>query len=309
MAAAMTATVFYNDVNEIATLGNTFKVGTTPTDPTTIVLTVTDPARVVTTYNWPGGPNTLTHGTAGVFSQNVPCSSVIDGIWTYAWSGTGSASDAVEGTWTVTRIDQTTYASVEELKSRLGITDTQDDFELILATQAASRSIDEICGRYFWRGTDTRTYVPESLWRQSTDDLVTVTTLKVDQDGDGVYEQTWIAGTDYALEVAPGRYNTGSKGELWPYTGFVAINSGKLLPFIWPWRHLDAVQITGTFGWPAVPLAVKQAALISAADLFKLKDAPFGVAGISDLGALRVKDNPMITKLLARYMSGQRVGV
>jgi len=305
----VSATVFFNDQNEIATLSNVFKISGTPTDPTAAILLVTDPAGVATTYNWPGGPNTLTHGTAGVFSQNVACSAVIDGIWTWKWTGTGTASDAAEGTWTVTRIDQTLYATVEEVKSRLGITDTQDDFELTLAVQAASRSIDEICGRYFWRGTDTRTYIPESMWRQSVDDLVSVTTLKVDRDGDGVYEETWTSGTDYALEVAPGRYNTGSKGEQWPYTAFTVINSGKLLPFIWPWWHLDAIQVTGVFGWPAVPLAVKQAALIAAADLFKLKDAPFGVAGISDLGALRVKDNPMITKLLARYMNGQRVGV
>src|SRR6266704_6062247 len=161
MAAAMSATVFFNDQNEIATLSNVFKVSGTPTDPTAAILLVTDPAGVATTYNWPGGPNTLTHGTAGVFSQNVACSAVIDGIWTWKWTGTGTASDAAEGTWTVTRIDQTLYATVEEVKSRLGITDTQDDFELTLAVQAASRSIDEICGRYFWRGTDTRTYIPE----------------------------------------------------------------------------------------------------------------------------------------------------
>jgi hypothetical protein len=301
----VTATVFYNDANEFATLTNTFKVNGVNTDPTVATVVVTDPAGVATTLT--GGQ--LTHVGTGIFSVNVACSAAVDGIWTYKWTGTGTASDAVEGTWTVTRIDQTLYATVEELKSRLNIPDTTDDFEITLAVQAASRSIDEICGRYFWRGTDTRTYVPESLWRQSVDDLVSVTTLKVDQDGDGVYEQTWTSGTDYALEVAPGRYNVSSKGEAWPYTGFIAVNSGKLLPFIYPWRHLDAIQITGVFGWPAVPLAVKQAALIAAADLFKLKDAPFGVAGISDLGALRVKDNPMITKLLARYMNGQRVGV
>jgi hypothetical protein len=305
----MTATAFYNDVNEIATLTNTFKVSGTPTDPTAAILLVTDPAGVATTYNWPGGPNTLTHGTSGVFSQNVPCAAAVDGIWLYKWTGTGAASDVTEGTWTVGRVDNTFYCSVEELKSRLNITDTTDDFELMLAVQAASRFVDEICGRYFWRGTDTRTYVPESIWRQSVDDLVSVTTLKVDQDGDGAYEQTWTAGTDYALEVAPGRYNNASKGEAWPYTGFVAVNSGKLLPFIWPWRHLDAVQVAGTFGWPAVPLAVKQAALIAAADLFKLKDAPFGVAGISDLGIMRVTTNSQVYALLGRYISGQRVGV
>jgi hypothetical protein len=301
MAAAMTATVFFADAaNEIATLTNVFKVNGVPTDATTAVLTITDPTGATSTPS-------VTHSGTGTYTATVPCT--ISGVWLYKWAGTGTAADVVEGTFTVVTIDQTIYATVEELKSRLTITDTTDDFELTLAAQAASRSIDEICGRYFWRGTDTRTYIPESMYRQSIDDLVSVTTLKVDQDGDGVYEQTWTAGTDYALEVAPGRYNTGSKGELWPYTAFTVTTSGKYLPFIWPWRHLDAIQITGVFGWPAVPPAVKHATLIAAADLFKLKDAPFGVAGISDLGALRVKDNPMITKLLARYMSGQRVGV
>jgi len=297
----MTATVFFADAaNEIATLTNVFKVNGVPTDATTVTLTVTDPTGATST---PANSHTGT----GTYTATVACT--IAGVWLYKWVGTGTASDVAEGTFTVTTIDQTAYATVEEVKSRLGITDSQDDFELTLAVQAASRKIDQICGRYFWRGTDTRTYVPESLWRQSTDDLVSVTTLKVDQDGDGVYEQTWTSGTDYALEVAPGRYNVSAKGEAWPYTGFIAVNSGKLLPFIYPWRHLDAIQITGVFGWPAVPLAVKHAALIAAADLFKMKDAPFGVAGSADLGFMRVGNNPEIFALLDRYVSGQRVGV
>jgi Phage gp6-like head-tail connector protein len=297
----VTATVFFADPsNEIATLTNVFKVSGVPTDATTAVVTVTDPTGATSTPS-------VTHVSTGTYSATVACT--LSGVWLYKWVGTGTASDVTEGTFTVTTIDQTVYATVEEVKSRLGITDTTDDFELTLAVQAASRSIDEICGRYFWRGTDTRTYIPESMWRQSTDDLVSVTTLKIDRDGDGVYEETWTSGTDYALEVAPGRYNVSSKGEQWPYTGFRVINSGKYLPFVWPWRHLDAIQITGVFGWPAVPLAVKQAALIQAADLFKLKDAPFGVAGVSDLGIMRVGSNQQVYSLLGRYMNGQRVGV
>jgi hypothetical protein len=297
----VTATVFFADPsNEIATLTNVFKVGGVPTDATTVTLTITDPTGATSTPS-------VSHPATGTYTATVACT--LNGVWLYKWVGTGTAQDVTEGTFTVTTIDQTLYATVEELKSRLGITDTTDDFELTLAVQAASRSIDEICGRYFWRGTDTRTYVPESLWRQATDDLVSVTTLKVDQDGDGAYEQTWTSGTDYALEVAPGRYNVSSKGEQWPYTGFTAVNSGKLLPFIYPWRHLDAIQITGVFGWPAVPLSVKQAALIAGTDLFKMKDAPFGVAGIGDLGVLRIKNNPVVAALLTRYKNAQRVGV
>jgi hypothetical protein len=297
----MSATVFFQDTNEFATLTNVFKVNGVPTDATTVVLTITDPTGATTTPS-------VTHSGTGTYTANVACTIV--GIWTYLWEGTGTASDAVAGTWTVGPVALgQRYCSVEELKSRLGITDTADDFELQLAVESACRSIDEVCGRYFWRGTDTRTYVPQSVYGQQLDDIVSVTTFKVDFDGDGVFEQTWTLGTDYALTVSPGKYNTAAKGEQWPYTGFQVIAASKLVPFVWPWSHQDRIQVAGVFGWPAVPAAVKQAALIAAADLFRLKDAPFGVAGFGEFGVVRIQANPRVMSLVKRYISGQRVGV
>jgi hypothetical protein len=297
----VSATVFFAGGDEFATLQNVFKVSGVPTDATTVTLTVTDPTGTTSTPS-------VTHVSTGTYSANVACTT--DGIWSYKWDGTGAASDIAEGTWTVgpSALNQN-YCTVEELKSRLGITDTADDFELGLAAAGASRSIDEITGRYFWRGTDTRTYVPESITRQPLDDLVSVTTLKVDRDGDGVFEETWTQGTDYALEVAPGKYNPAAKGEQWPYTAAVVITGGKLFPYVWMWSHLDRIQVAGTFGWPAVPLNVKNAALIAAADLFRLKDAPFGVAGFGEFGAVKITANPRVMSLLKRYINGQRVGV
>ena len=295
----MSATVFWSDGAEFATLTNVFKVSGTPTDPTAVTLTITDPTGATTT------PTATRTGT-GTYTAQVGCT--VAGIWAYLWEGTGAASDAQAGTWTVqsTALGQL-YCSVEELKSRLGIGDTADDFEITLAVQAACRSVDEICGRYFWRGTDTRTYVPSSIYRQDIDDLVSVTTLKMDRDGDGVYEETWTPGTDYQLEVAPGRYNVSARGEQWPYTGFTIIGP-KFIPVVWPWSHQDRIQVAGVFGWPAVPQTVKQASLIAAADLFRLKDAPFGIAGFGDF-AVRIQANPRVMQLLKRYISGQRVGV
>jgi len=285
----VSATVFYQDANEFATLQNIFKVSGVPTDPSTVTLTVTDPTGATSAPS-------VTHVSAGTYTANVACT--VAGVWTYLWEGTGTASDAVAGTWTV-----------EELKSRLGITDTSDDFELGLAAAGASRAIDEITGRYFWRGTDTRTYIPESISRQSLDDLVSVTSLKVDRDGDGVFEETWTQGTDYALEVAPGKYNAAAKGEQWPYTAAQVITGGKLFPFTWMWSHLDRIQVTGVFGWPAVPLNVKNAAIIAGAQIFRIKDAPFGVAGFGEFGVVRVQSNPQVMWLLHRYINGQRIGV
>jgi hypothetical protein len=39
-----------------------------------------------------------------------------------------------------------------------------------------------------------------------------------------------------------------------------------------------------------------------AEETFKMKDAPFGVAGFSDFGAVRVRDNPKVMSLLNRYI-------
>jgi len=297
----VSATVFYQDANEFATLQNIFKVSGVPTDPSTVTLTVTDPTGATSAPS-------VTHVSAGTYTANVACT--VAGVWTYLWEGTGTASDAVAGTWTVVTVALgQNYCTVEELKSRLGITDTSDDFELGLAAAGASRAIDEITGRYFWRGTDTRTYIPESISRQSLDDLVSVTSLKVDRDGDGVFEETWTQGTDYALEVAPGKYNAAAKGEQWPYTAAQVITGGKLFPFTWMWSHLDRIQVAGVFGWPAVPLNVKNAAIIAGAQIFRIKDAPFGVAGFGEFGVVRVQSNPQVMWLLHRYINGQRIGV
>jgi len=297
----MSATVFFADPDEFATLQNIFKVNGVATDPTVVTLTITDPTGAQTI------PST-THVTTGTFTANVACT--ITGVWTYLWEGTGVATDAIAGTWTVGPVAlNQNYCTVEELKSRLGIPDTADDFELGLAAAGASRAVDEITGRYFWRGTDVRTYIPESISRQSLDDLVSVTSFKIDRDGDGVYEETWTQGTDYALEVAPGKYNVSGKGEQWPYTGAVVITGGKLFPFTWMWSHLDRIQVTGVYGWPAVPLNLKNASLIVAAQLFRIKDSVFGVAGFGEFGVVRIQSNPQVMWLLRRYITGQRIGV
>ncbi len=301
----MTATVFFADsANELATLTNVFKVNGVPTDPATVSLVVTDPTGASTTYS------SATHDSAGTYHQDVPCT--LDGIWVYKWTGTGSATEVQEGTFTVgpSALNQN-YCSVEELKSRLGITDTADDFELNRAVAEASRYVDEVTGRYFYRGADTRTYVPESISRQPLDDIATTTGLSVavDRDGDGVYEESWTLGTDYALEVAPGKYNASAKGEPWPYTALVVITGGKLFPFTWMWSHLDRIQVTATFGWPAVPMNVREAALIQAADVFRSKDAVFGVAGYGEFGVVRVGANQRVMSLLRRYINPSRVGV
>jgi hypothetical protein len=220
------ATVFFNSTNELATLSNTFKVNGTATDPTAVTLTVTSPSNVVTTYTWPS-PATLTHGTAGVFSKDVACNEA--GEWQYLWEGTTAASDAEAGTWTVQETSLgKLYCTPAALKSRLGITSTGDDYEIHEACFSASRAVEAMCERVFYRtATGTvRTFVPDGLYCTTFgayNDLVTVTTLKTDAGGDGTFETTWSA-SDYQLHPV----NPAAAPETRPYTKVKAVGVADL---------------------------------------------------------------------------------
>jgi hypothetical protein len=304
----VSSTVYWTGAAEYATLSNVFTVAGTPTDPTAVSLTVTDPQGAVTTYTYPA---TVTRTGTGAYQVLQPCST-IDGLWQYVWIGTGTASDIAQGTWTVLPVTAGQwYTSAEELKSRMGITDSGDDFEIQLAVQAAARGVEGFCGRYFWRAADTRTYVPDSIWVQHIDDCVSVTTLKTDPNGDGTFPVTWTAGVDFELAVGERSYNTMASGEPRPYREIRVIGGGsKFFPFTWPLYRLDRVQVTGVFGWPAVPAMVKQASLQLAVDFFKLKDAPFGIAGFGEFGMVKVQSGSQLALQLQPYVDPRRkVGV
>lgn len=311
----MAETVFFANSSEIATLTNTFLLANVATDPTAVSCIITDPTGTQTTHTYQGAsPADITKVATGEYQLQVACATV--GLWSYVWIGTGAVSDAQAGTFTVqpTTLSQF-YCSVEELKSRLGITDTSSDFELQLAVQSASNAVNDHCGRFFYQLSETRTFIPlNGIYQLQLPDLVSVTTFKVDRDGDGTYEETWTQGTDYDLLVSMDGYNINESGQARPYrwvrVATVSGTGGKLLPFVWPMSHMNRVQIAGVWGWPAVPYAVKQASLQLAADHFKLKDSPFGIAGSSEFGMIRVRPNSVAADLLAPYRDSKRkVGV
>jgi hypothetical protein len=312
----VTSTVFWDNVNELATINATFTNSSgVPTNPTVTTCVVTDPsgAQVIHTFGG-SAPADITNVSPGVFKLDVSCvPSVtgIEGLWSYTFIGTGAASDVQPGTWRVLALDQARwYVGPEELKDRLGQTDTGTDSVIESVCLATSRWIDRYCGRHFFRMTDIRTFPPDGLALLTVDDIVSVTSLKVDYDGDGIYEQTWTQNVNYQLRIAENQYNQMATGEAKPYTQVQVIGGSNFFPFIWPYVHLDRVQISGVFGWPQVPPAVTQAALIIASDWFKLKDAPWGVAGIADVGVIRVQSNPWIHEQLRPYCRPRgKVGV
>lgn len=105
------------------------------------------------------------------------------------------------------------YATLADLKARLGLTDTADDAILGALLSAVSRQIETWTGRQFWAVVDTLEFGPDwdpagglAPWDArvagstlQVDDLLSVTSLTTDIDGDRVYETTWSA-TDYELE-------------------------------------------------------------------------------------------------------------
>lgn len=92
------------------------------------------------------------------------------------------------------------YLDLTTLKSTsfLNITGTGDDVYLRILGQTASRSIDNYTKRHFYTKSETR-YFDGAGRILLIDDLLTITTLKTDEDADGTFEETYTANQDYEL--------------------------------------------------------------------------------------------------------------
>lgn len=164
------------------------------------------------------------------------------------------------------------------------------------AIETASRWIEEHCQRHFWKTTAVaRTFEATSGWRLEFgrfNDLVSITSLATDSTGDGTFDTVWDA-ADYQLDP-----HNPPEGR--PYTAVEAIG-GRLFPGRCGRRgRRDRVQITGVWGWAAVPTEVTQACLLQASRIYKRKESPEGVAGFGDFGPIRVgRVDPDVAEELA----------
>lgn len=192
----------------------------------------------------------------------------------------------------------TDYLTVNELKASLALTgETFPDADLQAAITAASRAIDNACNRRFWPDAtsgETRDYTPWHDWRLEIDDLVELTSVQVDRDEDGTFEETWVLVDDFRLEPA----NASQDG--WPWTLLVArASTGG-----WPVGATQSVRVTGRFGWSAAPDAISEAAGIVAARLMRrTREAPFGIVSVGlDGGGVRIgRLDPDVAMLIDPY--------
>jgi hypothetical protein len=182
------------------------------------------------------------------------------------------------------------YATLQELKTWLGITGTTDDARLELAIEAASRAIDMECSRRFFAETLTRYFMATAPLRVDLDDdLLTVTSIAIDTTGYRAYKTLQVSDYELEPEVAPFRQ------------AYIAPGSQEAFPV----EARRGVRIVGDWGYNATgshPQAINRACLLLATRYFKRKDAPFGILGTPELGFMRVTSrDPEVRALLQPY--------
>jgi hypothetical protein len=173
------------------------------------------------------------------------------------------------------------YVTLNEVKDALNLEDSIDNAALEMAIATASRQIDDYCGRFFYTdGTQgapaTRYYTPTDYYILPVDDFVSISEIATDDNFDQTYDTVWTA-TDSMFEPV----NNPSRG--WPLTRILATGA-----YVFPSPLPQSVRVRGIFGWSTVPFEVKTAAKIQASRLFLRNQSPFGIAGNTDLGTVRL---------------------
>lgn len=191
----------------------------------------------------------------------------------------------------------TVYVDTDTLKASLELTgSTRYDDDLDSAAAAATAAIDNVVNRSFGKSTEdeSRIYTTNGLVSPvRIDDLISLTSLTVDRDGDGTYEETWTVNSDFRL--LPLNATTT------PSTHIEVLTTGR---YALPRRGI--LNVTGRFGWSSPPAPVVEAAGLLATQLFKRKrDAPFGVQaftiGDAAVAAQIARRDPHISLLLQPY--------
>ena len=190
------------------------------------------------------------------------------------------------------------YITLEELKASISLEgiDVSHDSEMEQAITAVSRNIDDLTGRFFYADGTTGTpvvryYTANHAYRLFIDDFTEISTIKLDQTGDRTYGTT-LSTTDYCVE--PINNPRQSK----PYTQILLTNY-QAFPFT-----PQGVKVTGVFGWSSVPDVVRQACLIQSSRIFLRRSSPFGIAGSTDMGTVRLSArlDPDVTVMLNGVM-------
>ena len=194
------------------------------------------------------------------------------------------------------------YVELEELKKSLSMDGLNfADLDVKEAVLAASSDIEEACHRRFWADATTtviRFFDAEHPDFLEIEDLVSLTTLQTDGNGDGTFDYTWTS-SDYLLHP----YNAATDNK--PYERLVVAGNGS---YRFPCDVPRSVKITGKWGWPEVPAAIKTATAMRAHRLLRRKrEAPFGIIAVGiDSAAIRIgREDPDVYSLIRPYIKAR----
>lgn len=198
----------------------------------------------------------------------------------------------------------TPYATTEQFRAWVGLTDLVDDAVISDALVAASSAVDKYCKTHFWQTTVGTNRVFDSCdsWQLRINDAAAITAVATDKDMDGTFETVWAAGDFQLLPLNPD-----AAPETLPFNAIRAVGAQT---FPSPTRRLGLIRVTGTWGWPAVPKSVFEATLLVTNRLQKRRRSPEGVAGFDEFGVVRIskQEDPDAARLLEPYRTMRRQG-
>lgn len=186
------------------------------------------------------------------------------------------------------------YVESAAFKESVSIPDTATDADVTMALGAASRAVERVTNRKkFWKDTSpvTQKYTAYSTNQVFLDDDV-VQINQVTVDG--------VTVTDYLPEPL----NAAAEGE--PYTWLSSDSC------VFTSTKRGGIQVTGLFGWPAIPDEVRQMVTILAARLLmRTRQAPFGIVtvGSIDSAAVQLARTDPEMALLVGPLTRQEAGV
>lgn len=193
------------------------------------------------------------------------------------------------------------YGTVAEMRERFDLADNQDDTELERALAAGTYAVSLHCRRDFNRTSASTSATVAPLNSRliifgdvhDTSDL----TVEFDSDLDGTFPTAW---TPAKHQLEPNEDLIDGTVD-WPKWKARAIDD-EVYPISAVSCFRRTVRVTtANWGWANVPEPVQEATFIIATEIFKMKDAPYGVAGWNDFGAMIIRQNPYVNLLLRPF--------
>lgn len=222
-------------------------------------------------------------------------------VWLYAWRLDGAI--VTQGTFTV---GGPWYATIAQMRAEHNVATAQTARDLLLARAltSASRFVDRYC--------DSR---PEGAFL--LDDTETAKTYRPTTRGPQFPGVMWCTEHGYRLfvhEVGATGYTveTSDDGTTWTelvedtdyhtYPDNALVLDRPIEAFVSETAWPAYVRVTARWGWPSVPAEVVEATLRQSQAFYSRKDSPYGVAGVSDFGVIRIKPyDPHVQTLLAPW--------